>query len=624
MSSLPFHPAIEGLRGLALLAVLLFHAEMPGVGGGFLGVSTFFTLSGFLITGLLVDEGERTGRVGLRRFWARRLRRLMPAALAGLLAIALLGSAFGDVAQQERLRADGIASLAYVANWWLIASDAGYADLMGSPSWVQHFWSLAIEEQYYALFPLLALGVARAGRRRLLAGLLALGIVGAWAWMVHLAAGPVSTARIYYGSDTRCAELLLGGLLALVVSGRPGPAWLRRAAPVWGGLGVAVSLLLWSRASVESAWLYTWGLPLHGLASLGVLLGCIADAGPVRLALASPPMRWLGRVSYGAYVYHWPIYLVLDAERTGLDGVALLALRLVVTGAVAEVSHRWLEEPVRRRRRLPGWRGGLAVPVAIAAVAATFHATRPSAALPAVVEQAVPLRAGAPRVAVVGDSLARNIAEGLGSWADRTGAIDLEDLSLPGCGFARGAWPDPGDRRRTVCDRWPNIVGQRLGRLRPDLVVAVSGGWDLDERRVPGRAEPVTLGDPAFDRWITDQYATAARVLSSRGARVVWLTTPCFRKPFGRQLGIFDPFRPEHLRRAVLPAVRSRSRAVVQVIDLHAKVCPGGRFTNSLEGIEPFRPDGIHFSPRGGRWVGEWLGPELVRIWQLHGGRAAR
>ena len=168
MRRLPFLPALEGLRGVAVLVVLLFHAEVPGVGGGFLGVSTFFTLSGFLITRLLTAEGERDGRIGLRAFWGRRFRRLMPAALVGLAAIALLASLFGDYTQLQRLREDGIAALLYFANWWLIISGAAYDDLMGSPSFIQHFWSLAIEEQYYAVFPLVAaVLLARGGRRPL-------------------------------------------------------------------------------------------------------------------------------------------------------------------------------------------------------------------------------------------------------------------------------------------------------------------------------------------------------------------------------------------------------------------------------------------------------------------------
>ena len=129
---LPFQPALEGLRGLAVLAVLLFHAEVPGLGGGFLGVSTFFTLSGFLITGLLVAEREHEGHVRLRAFWARRFRRLMPAAFLGLLFILVLGSTFGDFPQHQRLRFDGLASLFYLANWWMIYTGAAYADLMGS------------------------------------------------------------------------------------------------------------------------------------------------------------------------------------------------------------------------------------------------------------------------------------------------------------------------------------------------------------------------------------------------------------------------------------------------------------------------------------------------------------
>jgi peptidoglycan/LPS O-acetylase OafA/YrhL len=227
-----FHPAIEGLRGLSVLAVMLFHTGAPLVGGGFLGVSTFFTLSGFLITGLLVAEREGSGHIRLGGFWGRRLRRLMPAALAGLALILALGSQFGDAAQRERLGDDGLAALLYVANWQLIATDSAYDDLMGSPSWVQHFWSLAIEEQYYAAFPLAAAALLAWRRRWPLALLLTLGCVGSWSWLSWLSTQPVPTERLYYGTDTRVAELLIGGLLALALSGRsPSPGVAR---PVTG------------------------------------------------------------------------------------------------------------------------------------------------------------------------------------------------------------------------------------------------------------------------------------------------------------------------------------------------------------------------------------------------------
>ena len=291
MRRLPFLPALEGLRGVAVLVVLLFHAEVPGVGGGFLGVSTFFTLSGFLITRLLTAEGERDGRIGLRAFWGRRFRRLMPAALVGLAAIALLASLFGDYTQLQRLREDGIAALLYFANWWLIISGAAYDDLMGSPSFIQHFWSLAIEEQYYAVFPLVAAVLLARGGRRPLAIVLGLGTLASWVWMFALGSADVATARIYYGTDTRSGELLVGGLLALLLSGRTLSRDQGRILAVLGVLGLCASAALWTLASVESLWLYRGGLACYAIASTALIAGCVAPSSRVARSTASRPAR---------------------------------------------------------------------------------------------------------------------------------------------------------------------------------------------------------------------------------------------------------------------------------------------------------------------------------------------
>ena len=161
-----FHPGLEGLRGISVLAVLVFHAVTPWLPGGFLGVSTFFTLSGFLITGLLIAEWEQTQAIAFTNFWARRLRRLLPASLVALLGIALGGAILSDSTQLERLPSDGLAALFYVSNWWLIATGADYDSLLGSPSPIQHFWSLSIEEQYYFIYPLIAWGFFGSARDR--------------------------------------------------------------------------------------------------------------------------------------------------------------------------------------------------------------------------------------------------------------------------------------------------------------------------------------------------------------------------------------------------------------------------------------------------------------------------
>ncbi len=214
-------PGLDGLRGLAVLVVVAFHAGFENMVGGYLGVSTFFTLSGFLITSLLLNEAERTGSVEVRSFWGRRFRRLLPAALATLAAVVLLFTPFVATADQRAsMRGNVLASLFDVANWHDIIKGNSYADLFTAPSPVLHFWSLSIEEQFYVVFPILLLGIwiATRGRRGLLAGALgALAVASAVEPLVF----SMSDDRVYFGTDTRAAELLLGALLAVLLAHEP-------------------------------------------------------------------------------------------------------------------------------------------------------------------------------------------------------------------------------------------------------------------------------------------------------------------------------------------------------------------------------------------------------------------
>jgi len=610
---LPFQPALEGLRGLAVLAVLLFHADVPGLGGGFLGVSTFFTLSGFLITGLLVAEREHDGHVRLGAFWARRFRRLMPAAFLGLALIIVLGSTFGDFPQHQRLRFDGLASLFYLANWWMIFTGAAYADLMGSPSFLQHFWSLAIEEQFYAVFPPIAAVLLALGGRRALAAVLGVAMLASWAWMFELGGSAVATARIYYGTDTRCAELLIGVLLALWLSDRRHVGLHAGRFAVLGAVGLAVSVYFWVVATVESPWLYRGGFALYGLASACVIAGCIAPSGPLRSGLAWSPLRWIGRVSYGAYVYHWPIFLVVD-EGTGLGPWSLFAVRVALTFGFAAASYRWLEEPILAGRLLGGWRSVVVACSAFFGLAYAFAKAQPNVDMPLLPEKPAPLVAGAARIAIVGDSVADDVGDGLEMWAARTGQAEILNLAIRGCGLAVGAWPESVGRRPLACDRWRERAGPRLEEFRPDVIVAVTAVWELNERELPEWGRARALGDPLFDDWLGQELETAARFLASFDAPVVWLTAPCIRRIEGGTQGAFDPARLSQLNGVVLPRVAQSNPEIAELVDFHEAVCPGGRFTTQIYGIQPFRSGGVHFTERAQHWIGEWLGPQLREV----------
>ena len=234
---LAYEPSLDGLRGLALMAIIVYHSGLDWAPGAFLSVSTFFTLSGFLITALLLAEHQRDGGISLRQFWSRRLRRLLPASVAVIAAITAAAIWFADSTQLARLRGDALASLAYVANWRFIATGDSYAAGFESPSPFTHFWTLAIEEQFYVALPLLVvlvLAVARGSRRMLSVVFIAL-TVASLLWSMHLESSGATTDRLYFGTDVRCAELFAGALLAVW--------WMRRDDPLgrpWTAVGAGV------------------------------------------------------------------------------------------------------------------------------------------------------------------------------------------------------------------------------------------------------------------------------------------------------------------------------------------------------------------------------------------------
>ncbi len=368
-------PGLDGLRGLAVVAVVLYHKGYDWATGGFLGVSTFFTLSGFLITALLMLEHRSTGRIDLVAFWGRRARRLLPASfltLAGVVAYGWLGNADIDL---EALRGDVAAALLYVANWRAFFEQESYLSLFTAPSPLDHFWSLAIEEQFYVVFPLIAaalLGLSQRRRSSMLRHALALGIgllILASVVATVLTATDDGSSPVYYSTFTRAGEILFGAALAAFITHRFDTGGQAEKSPTrralgWGGLvALAVLLLGYSQLSFSTEWLHRGGFFGVAAVSTAVVASVALGQGGINTVLSAAPLTALGKISYGIYLVHWPVLLYLNDERTGLRGWALLALQVAVILAVAVVSFVVVETPIRRRRVISPRLGGWLIPI---------------------------------------------------------------------------------------------------------------------------------------------------------------------------------------------------------------------------------------------------------------------
>ena len=392
-SRLPYMPGLDGLRALAVVAVLLYHAGFSWLPGGFLGVEVFFVISGYLITALLLAEWRRLGCVDLKAFWLGRARRLLPALYLVLVATLAYAVVFLP-SEVAGLRADVLAALGYVTNWYLVLGQESYFEAIGRPSLLKHLWSLAVEEQFYLLWPLVfwfgvSFGATRWRQRRVL--MVALGGAAASALLMAALFVPgVDPSRLYYGTDTRAAGLLIGAALAMVWSPELRKTRSRsRSCPTVRGLRGFRQDRAPGRFRRRWRWMAPRLLDALGLAALGTLVFLCLSLGEfdallyrgglasvslataaLIMALSHPqtrlggsallgwgPLRWIGERSYGIYLWHWPVFMVTRPQLdVPFESLQLLALRLALTLVLAELSYRFVETPVRRGALGRAWR----------------------------------------------------------------------------------------------------------------------------------------------------------------------------------------------------------------------------------------------------------------------------
>ena len=361
-------PALDGLRALAVLAVIAYHMKMNWAPGGLLGVTMFFVLSGYLITGLLLTEFDSTQTISLPNFWLRRVRRIIPAVVFAVLGTAFLCTIF-DHALLTKMRPDVAPTLFFFNNWWQIFHNVSYFEALGEPSPLTHYWSLAIEEQFYLIWPVALLLCLKAGVKRstIQKGVIVLIVLSALA-MALMFSPTTDPSRVYYGTDTRAFSLLIGALLAFIwpyqrlteKSGAKMSSMGRIVFDVIGAVGLVGLIIMIAVTNGFAPFIYRGGLVLCSLLTAVVIAIIVHPVSLVGKLFSLPPFVWIGKLSYSMYLWHYPIILLMTPNN--LVGEApwwLRLLQLVVVIGVSAFSYYLVENPIRHGAIgdfVAGWR----------------------------------------------------------------------------------------------------------------------------------------------------------------------------------------------------------------------------------------------------------------------------
>ncbi|HHT7141651.1 acetyltransferase [Bacillus anthracis] len=344
---------LDSLRGLAILGVILYHINFNWMPGGFLGVTVFFVLSGYLITDILAMEWKRNKRIDLKKFWLSRARRLLPGMLV-MLVITLAWITIFHSSLLEKMRGDSLAALFYVSNWWYIYHKLSYFDNFNQISPLNHFWSLAVEEQFYVVWPfIISLGLYYIKKQSRMILLICLGAFASALAMAILYEPGVDSSRIYYGTDTRAFSLLIGAVLALVwPSNRLANKIIPKARfilDVVGGIALIIILVMFWKTNQYDPFLYKGGMVLLSIATALLVANLAHPASRIAQFLRFRPLRWVGVRSYGIYLWHYPILTLTTPKVNGGDFSIIRAiLQFLLIILIAQISWKFIEKPIRQ------------------------------------------------------------------------------------------------------------------------------------------------------------------------------------------------------------------------------------------------------------------------------------
>ncbi len=668
-----YQPGLDGLRAISVIAVIFYHAGFGWMHGGFFGVEVFFVVSGFLITSLLIEERSRTGGISLRLFWLRRIRRLFPALFTMLLVVSTWTALFGSAEQTSQMRRDLPWSIFYVANWGQILGDVPYFQA-GDPPLLRHLWSLAVEEQWYLLWPLAFVLLVRSGWSPVKVAKFLLGAVGvvvATMWWVQRGAPAPIEGGLFDGADrvnfnylstiTRAGGLLLGAAAAFVW--RP---WRSRNAhrapsrPLDLTMGVSLGLLICSfiAARLTAGYMYPWLLTVVSVLSLVAVMVVVHPAAVgSRLLLSWSPLVEVGKRSYGLYLWHWPIFVIAGAT-TGSS--ARFVVASIVAVAVSEACYRYIETPVRRGALGRWWGGRQSVPwapiggaaVLGASLIAFYVSVEPFDAaaggedaafqLAGAIEpsdQTVPVSdpssssrpvdsgvapsttvaapvttpPSLPRaLAIVGDSQAHSLAINLPSGIEST--FSIEDGSLDGCSVydsGRVLSSRSGfNNSFSICRDW--VDEWATAAADADVALVVLGAWDVFDLEIDGVVYPFASAE--FDELFMANLLAGVDAMNAAGAQVALLEVACMR--------------PQDVEGAGVPALPERGddARVAHLNDLlrgAADARPGASFVEgpdewcndeAIASDLGYRWDGVHVYKPGANLIYQTIAPALLAI----------
>ncbi len=546
-SAATYRPYLDGLRAVAVYLVVLYHSGLGVFRHGFIGVDIFFVLSGYLVTQLLLRDLAANGGIRLRRFYARRYRRLLPASFVVLITTAVVFTVIATAAEVSEATNAFRAAFLYVANWYFIHQAADYfaADIDRNP--LIHFWSLAVEEQFYLVWPLLLGGLYALTRRmqrqfQWLRGIIALAGLASMALALQWASTDLT--RAYYGTDTRAYELLAGAFLALTPSLVTRAAARPRAAQVLAVIAVVAIALLATATPLEPI---ERGVAITVVTSLLIVAMSAVPGGLVPGLLARPGAVYLGRVSYGTYLWHWPVIILVTTEFT-LEPLAVAAVAVIASTGLAAISFHLLEQPVRLSRTLDRHRSGvIAAGLALSIVgglvlAPSILARKPAGSTPldwrAAQRDNPPLpdcrrdnpagctvvEGAGPHVLLLGDSNARMYIPAFTEIARR------QDLTLSVGVAPLCPWPPDvfyltsGEACRVAKEFW---YEQLIGDLDPDVIV-------LAQRPMDDPSNPADLFTPE-GRMVSGTSAFEASLEAAAGRTIDRLVAD------GRQVVIIEP-----------------------------------------------------------------------------------